>query len=101
MRNSLQRLREQQSLSVNFISRMLKISSEEYYSFENSSTIDSDMLEKFSKLFGVDNIDIISDEKNTSSLNIDSLGFARQVSDITPRDKREIEKLINLQKKFN
>ena len=42
MENRLKRLREQQSLSVKFITRILNISPEEYYGYEAATDIGPD-----------------------------------------------------------
>ena len=101
MENRLKRLREQQSLSVKFITRILNISPEEYYGYEAATDIGPDLLEKLTRLFGVERTDILNSNSNECSLNMNSLGFARTDFDITPKDKKEIEKLIKLQNKFN
>ncbi|WP_157456963.1 hypothetical protein [Carnobacterium maltaromaticum] len=98
--NSLRRLREQQSLSVKFITRVLKLSDTEYYECEKASKIKPELLEMFTRLFGVEESDIIS-EQNENTLDLNALGFARTASDITPKDQRAIEQLIKLRTKFN
>lgn len=100
MMNSLKRLREQQSLSIEFIARMLEISVEEYKDYENQDNIESELLEKMAKLFGVETTDILSNH-SSDTLDVSSLGFARSNSDITAKDKKAIEILLNLQRVFN
>lgn len=97
MMNNLKRLREEQSLSIEFIARMLEISVEKYKDYENQDNIESELLEKMAKLFGVEKTDILSNH-SSDTLGASSLVFSSSNSDITAKDKKAIEILLNLKR---
>lgn len=99
MLNSLKRIREQQSLSVEFVTTMLEIDDLKYVEYENGEkTIPNAILEKVIRLFGVEKNDIYPKEQK---IDVTNIGLARAYNNFTDKDINAISKLINIRQKYN
>lgn len=100
MKNSLKRIREQQSLGVEFIASMLEIRKIQYMEIEKGErNMSKELIEKITRLFGVTKEDIYP--QNNEIDDFSNLGWARSYSNVTKKDKAAISKLISLSKKHN
>lgn len=100
MLNRIKKIREQQRLSVEFVTRVTKIPREEYLNFEaNKAEISTEELENLTKLLGVEYKDIY--KKDAVNLDVGTLGLARTYSHISQKDQIAISKLINVGNKIN
>lgn len=87
-------------LSVKFVADLLEISEEKYTEIESSKIIPKEMTCKITRLFGVEEKDIFVNQEK-SEMDIPALGLARSSSNITPKDQKEIMKLVKLREYFN
>lgn len=99
MLNSLKRIREQQSLSVDFVSSVLNIDTTDYIEFESGNKLIRDeMMSKIIRLFGVEARDLYPENED---IDVSKIGLARAYSSITEKDKVAISKLISFRKNIN
>lgn len=99
MLNSLKRIREQQSLSIDFVSEILKIDKSDYIGYENEQTeIPNEILGEIIRLFGVEKNDILP---NGHKEDVTNIGLARAYDNFTDKDMNAISKLIKVRRKYN
>ncbi|MDN6722398.1 MAG: hypothetical protein L0L52_09175, partial [Staphylococcus equorum] len=94
----IQRVREQQLLSEEFVANCLSISVEEYRKIEKKGfkQLKQNVQNKICLLFGVAAKDLT--ESKERNINLSSLGFARNSAPFSEKDEQEIRKLLNLKK---
>lgn len=90
MKTKMKELRESQEISLQFISRLIGVSTQELERVESDfNEKDMPVLELYAKMFGVGVEFLIEKDNNLPS------------GDLTDRDQREINKLIALSRRFN
>lgn len=92
MHTNIHKIREEQHLSVPFVAKLLAVSSEEYEAIEESKLkdIDSNILKRLSKVFGVS----LSDFKvNFVTPKISIQGLSRTYQAPTEKDNIQLQKL--------
>lgn len=100
MLTSLKRIREQQSLSIEFVTSILNIDTEAYYSIGNGTKeMPKEVRDDVIKLFGIEESDLYP--KKIELEDCSNIGLARTYSNITEKDKIAISKLLNLRKHYN
>ena len=96
MLNSLKRIREQQSLSIEFVSSMLKTDTKSYLQYENGEKVISEHeMSRILRLYGVEIKDVYPE---SIDIDVSKIGLARTYSSVTNKDKIAITKLINFRK---
>ncbi|WP_346349686.1 helix-turn-helix transcriptional regulator [Lactococcus petauri] len=93
MATKLKRTREQQFLSVEFISEVIGISKEEYNALEQGhiELISKNQLKDLVDLLGVEIDDIKENRTNPKEIR----GLARTYNKLTSKDRRELDRLMN------
>jgi hypothetical protein len=91
MASRLQRIREQQLLSIDFISSVIQVDPNQYKEFENGNRVlDDEKQSIVLRLLGIENSDL-----NEQRIEEESpIGLARTYKDLTEKDKKELNKLI-------
>ena len=91
MASKLQRIREQQLLSIDFISSVIDVDPKHYKEFENGNRVLED--EKLSVVLGLLGIDSSDIEEQAIEEEV-PLGLARTYQDLSEKDRKELNKLI-------
>lgn len=93
MATKLKRIREQQFLSIEFISEVIGISKEDYSALEQGhiELISEQQLKNLVDLLGVE----VDDIKENSTKPREIKGLARAYNKLTNKDIRELDRLMN------